>query len=141
MYYLNIWKMTVSLLTANNITSTVYEWLGYFISPYWWHTQLKHFWTKNHTATILNYLTLTRKIQREWTLVYLTSLCVNWAFLAWVGQFKTRVKRGLRVPKNAQFTYERVEYNVFLFDELLKVVTFIKIRSHRRKFSNSDSVE
>jgi hypothetical protein len=64
----NIWKMTVSLLTANNITSTVYEWLGYFISPYWWHTQLKHFWTKNHTATILNYLTLTRKIQREWTL-------------------------------------------------------------------------
>jgi hypothetical protein len=65
----NIWKMTVSLLTANNITSTVYEWLGYFISPYWWHTQLKHFWTKNHTATILNYLTLTRKIQREWTLV------------------------------------------------------------------------
>jgi hypothetical protein len=24
---------------------------------------------KNHTATILNYLTLTRKIQREWTLV------------------------------------------------------------------------
>jgi hypothetical protein len=64
----NIWKMTVSLLTANNITSIVYEWLGYFISPYWWHTQLKHFWTKNHTATILNYLTLTRKIQREWTL-------------------------------------------------------------------------
>jgi hypothetical protein len=64
----NIWKMTVSLLTANNITSTVYEWLGYFISPYWWHTQLKHFWSKNHTAIILNYLTLTRKIQREWTL-------------------------------------------------------------------------
>jgi hypothetical protein len=67
----NIWKMTVSLLTANNITSTVYEWLGYFISPYWWHTQLKHFWSKNHTATLLNYLTLTRKIQREWTLIYL----------------------------------------------------------------------
>jgi hypothetical protein len=42
--------------------------------------------------------------------VYLTSLCVNWAF------FGTRV----RVPKKAQFTHERVEYNVFLFDEPLK---------------------
>jgi hypothetical protein len=33
--------------------------------------------------------------------VYLTSLCVNW-------------------PKKAQFTHERDEYNVFLFDEPLK---------------------
>jgi hypothetical protein len=40
--------------------------------------------------------------------VYLTSLCVNWAF------------KGPRVPKKAQFTHERVEYNVFLFDEPLK---------------------
>jgi hypothetical protein len=62
------------------------------------------------------------------------------------------------VAKRAQFTDERVEYNVFLFDEPLKgskpfkifkvsftfrcdKLTFIKIRSHRRKFSNSDSVE
>jgi hypothetical protein len=62
------------------------------------------------------------------------------------------------VPKKAQLTHERVEYNVFLFDEPLKgskslktfkisltfrfdKLTFIKIRSHRRKFSNSDSVE
>jgi hypothetical protein len=68
-----------------------------------------------------------------------------------VGQIK-----GPRVPKKVQFTQERVEYNVFLFDDTLKgskslkifkinltfrFVTFIKIRSHRRKFSNSDSVE
>jgi hypothetical protein len=62
------------------------------------------------------------------------------------------------MPKKAQFTHERVKYNVFLFDEPLKgfkslkifkisltfrfdKLTFIKIRSHRRKFSNSDSVE
>jgi hypothetical protein len=31
----------------------------------------------------------------------------------------TRFK-GPRVPKKAQFTHERVEYNVFLFDEPLK---------------------
>jgi hypothetical protein len=60
--------------------------------------------------------------------------------------------------KKAQFTQERDEYNAFLFNELLKSskslkifkisltfrfdkLTFIKIRSHRRKFSNSDSVE
>jgi hypothetical protein len=34
-----------------------------------------------------------------------------------VGQIKTRVKR---VPKKVQFTQERVEYNVFLFDDPLK---------------------
>jgi hypothetical protein len=28
--------------------------------------------------------------------------------------------KGPRVPKTAQFTHERVEYNVFLFDEPLK---------------------
>jgi hypothetical protein len=37
--------------------------------------------------------------------VYLTSSCVNWVFLARVGQFKTRVKR-----EKAQCTHERVEY-------------------------------
>jgi hypothetical protein len=59
--------------------------------------------------------------------------------------------------KKVQFTQERVEYNVFLFDEPLKgskslkilkisltfhfgKLTFIKIRSRRKKFSNSDSV-
>jgi hypothetical protein len=41
----------------------------------------------------------------------LTSLCVNWVFFG---------TRGPRVPKKAQFTHERVEYNVFLFDEPLK---------------------
>jgi hypothetical protein len=63
------------------------------------------------------------------------------------------------VPKKGQIAQERVEYNVFLFDEppkgskslkIFKIsLTFrfdklsnlSKIRSHRRKFSNSDSVE
>jgi hypothetical protein len=44
----------------------------------------------------------------EIIVVYLTSLCVNWAFF------------GTRGLKKAQFTHERVEYNVFLFDEPLK---------------------
>jgi hypothetical protein len=52
--------------------------------------------------------------------VYLTSFCVNWAFLARVDHFKTRVKRAKKGPKKAQFTHERVEYKVFLFDEPLK---------------------
>jgi hypothetical protein len=43
-------------------------------------------------------------ISIEHWLVYLTSSRVNWAFLTLVGQFKTRVKRGRRVPKKAQFT-------------------------------------
>jgi hypothetical protein len=61
--------------------------------------------------------------------------------------------------KRVQFTQEQVEYNVFLFDDHLKGskslkifkinLTFrfdklshlSKIRSHRTKFSNSDSVE
>jgi hypothetical protein len=51
-----------------DLTSTVYAWHGYFISPYWRHTQLKYYWSKYHTAKKLNNLTLTRKIQREWTL-------------------------------------------------------------------------
>jgi hypothetical protein len=64
------------------------------------------------------------------------------------------------LAKKSQFTQGRIEYKVFfLFDDPLKgskslkifkisltfyfdnVVTFIKIRSPRRKFSNSDSVE
>jgi hypothetical protein len=48
--------------------------------------------------------------------VYLTSSCVNWAFF------------GPRVPKKAQFTQERVEYNVFLFDEPLKGSKPLKFR-------------
>jgi hypothetical protein len=39
--------------------------------------------------------------------------------------FGTRFK-GPRVPKKAQFTHERVEYNVFLFDEPLKGSKSIK---------------
>jgi hypothetical protein len=56
--------------------------------------------------------------------VYLTSLFVNWAFFwhEWAilkRELNERFK-GPRVPKKAQFTHERVEYNVFLFDEPLK---------------------
>jgi hypothetical protein len=48
------------------------------------------------------------------------SSCVNWVF------FGTSVK-GPRVPKKAQFTHERVEYNVFLYDEPLKGSKSLKI--------------
>jgi hypothetical protein len=43
------------------------------------------------------------------------------------------------VPKKAQFTHDRVEYPLKAPNR--QVVTFIKIRSHRKKFSNSDSVK
>jgi hypothetical protein len=43
---------------------------------------------------------------------------VNWTF------FSTS---GPRVPKKGQFTHERVEYNVFLFDEPLKGSKSLKI--------------
>jgi hypothetical protein len=45
---------------------------------------------------------------------------VNWVFCG------TSVK-GPRVPKKAQFTHERVEYIVFLFDEPLKGSKSLKI--------------
>jgi hypothetical protein len=32
-----------------------------------------------------------------------------------------------RVPKKAQFTHERIEYNIFLFDEPLKASKSLKI--------------
>jgi hypothetical protein len=54
--------------------------------------------------------TLTMREFSKWILVYLTSSCVNW------------------VPKRAQFTHERVEYNVFfLFDKPLKCSKLPKI--------------
>jgi hypothetical protein len=53
--------------------------------------------------------------------VYLMSSCVNWAF------FGTSGPRVKRVPKKAQFTHERVEYNVFLFNEPLKGSKLLKI--------------
>jgi hypothetical protein len=61
----------------------------------------------------------TAKETPRWQIVvYLTSSCVNWAFLAWVGPW---------MPKKAQFTQERVEYKVFLFDEPLKGSKSLKI--------------
>jgi hypothetical protein len=55
--------------------------------------------------------------------LYSTRPCVIWAFFwhSWI--FKTRFTRVLKWPrraKKAQLTHERVEYNVFLFDEPLK---------------------
>jgi hypothetical protein len=62
--------------------------------------------------------------------VDLTRSCVNWGFLARVGRFKTRVKRAFLRPtsaRKAQLTYERIEYNVFFFDEPLKGFKLLKI--------------
>jgi hypothetical protein len=64
---------------------------------------------KNHFEVFL----VTSK--KQGIVVYLTSLCVNWAFF------------GPQVPKKAQFTHERVEYNVFLFDEPPKGSKSLKI--------------
>jgi hypothetical protein len=47
--------------------------------------------------------------------IYLMSSCVIWAFFVTNG------------PKNGQFTHERIEYNVFLFDEPLKGSKSLKI--------------
>jgi hypothetical protein len=60
--------------------------------------------TKNHQN-----LLPTQSVLVAHTVVYLTSLCVNRGPL-----------NGPLMPKKAQFRQERVEYNVFLFDEPLK---------------------
>jgi hypothetical protein len=57
--------------------------------------------------------------------VYLTSSCVIWAFFGMSGP---------RVPKKAQITQERVEYNVFLFDEPPKGTKSLKIFKIRLTF-------
>jgi hypothetical protein len=54
------------------------------------------------------------------------SSCVNWAFFWHEWAIFERFK-GPRVPKKAQFTHERIEYNVFLFDEPLKGSKSLKI--------------
>jgi hypothetical protein len=56
--------------------------------------------------------------------LYSTSLCVNWAFFGTRVPFsnasETSVLKAHECQKKAQFIHERVEYNVFLFDEPLK---------------------
>jgi hypothetical protein len=42
--------------------------------------------------------------------------------------------KGPRVPKKAQFTHERIEYNVFLFDERFKGSKSLKIFKIRLTF-------
>jgi hypothetical protein len=63
--------------------------------------------------------------------IFSTSSCVNWAFFwyewarfkrEWNERFK-----GPPVPKKVQFTQERVEYNVFLFEDPLKGSKSLKI--------------
>jgi hypothetical protein len=51
-------------------------------------------------------------------IVYLTSSCVSWPFFGMSGP--TSAKKG-------QFTQERVEYHVFLFDEPIKGSKSLKI--------------
>jgi hypothetical protein len=60
-------------------------------------------------------------------IVYLTSSCVNWGFMARVGQFKNASETTPTSAKKPQFTHEQVEYNVFLFDESLKDSKSLKI--------------
>jgi hypothetical protein len=59
------------------------------------------------------------------------SSCVNWAFFSTSGPFLKRKCnerfKGPRVPKKTQFTHERVEYNVFWFDEPLNSSKSFKI--------------
>jgi hypothetical protein len=62
--------------------------------------------------------------------VYLTSSRVNWAFFGMSGPVEnaseTSVLKAHECQKT-QFTQERVEYNVFLFDEPLKGSKSLKI--------------
>jgi hypothetical protein len=57
--------------------------------------------------------------------VYSTSSCVIWAFFGMSGP---------RVPKKAQITRERVEYNVFLLDEPLKGPKSLKMLKNSLTF-------
>jgi hypothetical protein len=66
------------------------------------------------------YYTLSTHRLLDIIVVYLTSLCVNWAFFWHAWAILKRSFHSPRVPKKVQFTQERVEYNVFLFDEPLK---------------------
>jgi hypothetical protein len=53
-------------------------------------------------------------------MLYSTRSCVNCAFFGMSGPDP-------QAPKKDQFTHERVEYNVFLFDEPLKGSKSLKI--------------
>jgi hypothetical protein len=50
--------------------------------------------------------------------VYLTNLCVNWALFGMSGPTSA---------KKAQFTHERIEYKVVLFDKPIKGSISLKI--------------
>jgi hypothetical protein len=66
---------------------------------------------------------LKKKIKLENSSLFDEFVCKLGLFWhAWAILKRERNERfkGPRVPKKAQFTHERVEYNVFLFDEPLK---------------------
>jgi hypothetical protein len=124
-----------------------------------WKSEEKIYWTLG--LHIHTYFLFVSQIKRQNSSLFNEFVCKlsffwhEWSSLKreWNERFK-----GPRAPKKVQSTHERVEYNVFLFDEPFKgskslkifkisltfrfdKLTFIKIRSHRRKFPNSDSVE
>jgi hypothetical protein len=82
------------------------------VSEFLWDPQ-NHCTTGNHSSKIRKNTTLEMAI-----VVYLTSSCVNWVFFGMNGPTST---------KKSQFTHERVEYKVFLFDEPLKGSKSFKI--------------
>jgi hypothetical protein len=59
--------------------------------------------------------------------IYLTSLCVNCAVFGMSGPDYNASETRPTSAKKAQITQERVEYNVFLFDEPLKGSKSLKI--------------
>jgi hypothetical protein len=59
-------------------------------------------------------------------IVYLTSSCVNWGFMARVGQFKTRVKRRPRVPKNPNLHTNKLNTTFFYSTSPLKTPNRLK---------------
>jgi hypothetical protein len=67
--------------------------------------------------------------------VYLMSLCVNWAFLIARGtRLKHERSEGFKAPRairKAQFTQKLVAYKIFLFETTsLKLPNFLKMISH-----------
>jgi hypothetical protein len=67
---------------------------------------------------------LAGKIQREWTLVYLMSSCVNWGFFGTSGPFlnasETRVLKAHDCQKRSNLHTNESNTAFFLFEEPLK---------------------
>jgi hypothetical protein len=94
---------------AFEITLKLYLYGKYSIQTMIFWSLCAFIWFRNIEKMLLQMTSVF--LQPVPTLVYLRSSCVNWVFL----------------PKKAQFTQERVEYNGFLFDEPLKGSKSLKI--------------